>query len=353
MLRLTGVAIALCVFGTPAFAEPQLLDIESAADWVHEPTGLRLPPTIRDFVRDRIASYAAGDSNIGSSYFSPDDDEVLSVYVYRSGSYDVSMMADAAIEAMFTNENLGTIDAESVLFATFGAADIGEQSGVRASFEVDGPYRSTGLALFRAGNWLIKLRLSSKRVDVQSLDGRLALLASGMPISEPPEKAPPAYRILDCNDAQERPVAPRRTLEMTDWVIATMAVSVAYDESIDEDMPSETQQGPAPSKLCRDRASQAGRMFYRDGDSKMPRAIVFGDSGTVSYVGQMGFSLSEGEEPPIILSLANGMRTQLYEGFDMVPGFDQMLSVLSNEPTRAVVERTEDGGTNIILPSDS
>jgi len=240
-----------------------------------------------------------------------------------------------------------------VLFATFGAADIGEQSGVRASFEVDGPYRSTGLALFRAGNWLIKLRLSSKRVDVQSLDGRLALLASGMPISEPPEKAPPAYRILDCNDAQERPVAPRRTLEMTDWVIATMAVSVAYDESIDEDMPSETQQGPAPSKLCRDRASQAGRMFYRDGDSKMPRAIVFGDSGTVSYVGQMGFSLSEGEEPPIILSLANGMRTQLYEGFDMVPGFDQMLSVLSNEPTRAVVERTEDGGTNIILPSDS
>jgi len=353
MFRSTCAAIALCVCSTSASAQPENLDIEVQADWVHEPTGLRLPPTIRDFVRDRIARYAAGDSNIGSTYFSPDDDEVLSIYVYRSGSYDVSMMADAAIEAMFKNENLGTIDRQSVQFATFGAADIGEQSGVRATFEVDGPYRSTGLALFRAGNWLIKMRLSSKSVDAQSLDRQLALLASGMPLSEPALKAAPAYRILPCGDVERSPVAARRRLEMADWVMATMVVSAAFVESVDEDMPTKAEEGSAPAKLCRDGASRPGRMLYREDATKKPRAIVFGDAGAVSHVGPMGLSLTQGEEPPIILSLGNGIRTQLYEGFETIPGFDQIVSVLGDEPARAVVERKEDGGTNIILPSDS
>ncbi|MEN8678264.1 MAG: hypothetical protein ABF298_12885, partial [Alteriqipengyuania sp.] len=154
MYRSLIIVAAVLASAAPARAEPEVLDVDPAQDWVHAPTGVRLPAQIKDLARDRITSFLAGENNIGTTYFSPDDSEILSIYVYRSGSYDVSMMADAAIAAMSTNDQLGSIAADSAIFSTFGDAAIGQASGVAATFSVVGDYRSTGLALFRTGNWL-------------------------------------------------------------------------------------------------------------------------------------------------------------------------------------------------------
>ena len=342
MYRSLIIVAAVLASAAPARAEPEVLDVDPAQDWVHAPTGVRLPAQIKDLARDRITSFLAGENNIGTTYFSPDDSEILSIYVYRSGSYDVSMMADAAIAAMSTNDQLGSIAADSAIFSTFGDAAIGQASGVAATFSVVGDYRLTGLALFRTGNWLVKIRLSSKRTDAETLDRRLRMLAAGLPVDPSGRTAPPAYRIAECGDIPPRGEAARRTLAMADWIIATTVVSLSYDETAED----EAQGAIAPeetSRLCRDRRSEPGRMFYRDAESGEPRAIVFGDSGTVSQIGETAISLEEAASPPVVLSIGNGMRTEFYAGFESVPGFAQMIRTLEDGVVQASVARTDDG----------
>jgi hypothetical protein len=129
---------------------------------------------------------------------------------------------------------------------------------------------------------------------------------------------------------------------MADWIIATTVVSLSYDETAED----EAQGAIAPeetSRLCRDRRSEPGRMFYRDAESGEPRAIVFGDSGTVSQVGETAISLEEAASPPVVLSIGNGMRTEFYAGFESVPGFAQMIRTLEDGVVQASVARTDDG----------
>ncbi|KPM25549.1 hypothetical protein AAJ72_07905 [Citromicrobium sp. RCC1885] len=351
MSRLSLLIFVTLGCATPVAAEPQPLDVDPQADWVHEPTGLNFPARIRDLARDRIVSYLADENNIGATYFTADDSEILSVYVYRAASYDVSMMADAAMAAVSSNDRLGTIDTEGALFSTFGDEAIGKDSGVLASFPVDGPYRSTALALFRSGNWLIKLRLSSKQVDAQTLDKRLALLASGLPLTPPPYSAPPAYRLADCETAPARGQVARRDLSTTDWIIATTVISISYDESVQDQIGAKTGQRDT-RRLCRDARSKPGRMFYREAERGEPSAIVFGDSGTVASVGTADITLDKKTPPPVILAIGNGMKTEFFQGFESIPGFDQMMQVLEKGRVTASVERTPEGSAITLPPPD-
>ena len=86
-------------------------------------------------------------------------------------------------------------------------------------------------------------------------------------------------------------------------------------------------------------------MLYRDGETGNPVAIVYGDSGTVAHVGPMSISLQEGQSPAVIVSLGNGMRTQFYQGFETIPGFDQIFELLDKDQVVAAVERTGEGST--------
>jgi len=351
-MRNAALAVAIAAgLPTAAHAEPERIAVDPGADWQHAPTGIRLPPTLNGLQRDRITSFLAGDNNIGSTYFSPSEDEILSIYIYRSGSYDVSMMMDATAQSIFANDRLGTVDTSAGLYANFGDAMIGEGSGLRTTYPVEGPFRSTGLAMFQRGDWLIKLRMSSKTGDAATLDKRLALIAAGLPLSPAAGKAPPAYRIAPCEDARALPKARRRDLEMTDWLLSTTAISLLYDssETAASFTPADAAGEQGRSILCRDASSQPGRMAYRHADSGEPYAIVFGDSGVVASVGSIGFADENANPRPILLTLGNGMRTQFYRAFETMPPFEQMLEAVNDEGFLAVVERTGDGST-ISLP---
>ena len=93
-------------------------------------------------------------------------------------------------------------------------------------------------------------------------------------------------------------------------------------------------------------------MYYREAESGDPRAIVFGDSGTVSHVGAADFSLDEDTSLPVILSLSDGMRTEFYQGFESVPGFAQMLGTLKDGDVQASVVRTQDGSEISLFTED-
>ncbi len=357
MLRYLLALPALLALTAPLAAEPVPIEVDASEVWVHEPTGLQLPPEISGMTRDRITSYLAGDSNVGSSFSDANGDEFLSIYVYRSGSYDVSMMADAAMAAITSNDRLGTIDQANALRTTFGGTTPAEQGGIRVTFPVDGQFRSTGLAMFRSHDWLIKVRLSSRLADAETLDKRLAFLASGLPILPAAQADDAAYWIADCAASPPRAEVARHTLEMSDWLRATTRVSLAIDRDMEAQGNASAQvkkmfSNETDAKLCRDAASESGQMLYRDAEGGNPRAVVFGDSGTVAYVRRNGALDETDSSDPVMLSLSNGLVTEFYQGFEEVPGFQQILEVLNSERPSAKVERTEKGST-ISLPSEN
>ncbi len=175
-----GLAGAVFLTAT-AFAQPAELAVPANKDWQHDWTPMTFPARIGDFERDRISQIEERQTNVAGQYTDRENGTFLTLYIYRPGNASTAIWFDRALVAIGIAETYGTVDLDEMKIGTFVPNGGTAQSGQFAVLEVDGNIRSTGVALYRTGEWLVKLRISSPQMSVTQMDELLRETLTELP----------------------------------------------------------------------------------------------------------------------------------------------------------------------------
>lgn len=175
------------------------------ADWVHKPTGLRVPDRIGDDLSKGETRDASGgeQANIWVQYGTGDDAATL--YVYRSAYPDAGLWFHRTETAMRGNVGLAGDSPPPTELKLFGAA---VPNALRQTYALDSAakgYRSTALMIVNHGEWLLKIRLSSKSLDAGALGERLDRFAASMRIDS--AETGSIAHVADCTAAPSPAIA--------------------------------------------------------------------------------------------------------------------------------------------------
>lgn len=280
-LYLAGLLLISGVW-TPALAEPDTVDIAEDADWSHQWTQMRFPIQWGDFKREQIVQFQAQESDISARYLDAAGD-VLSVYIYRPGLADASIWHDRALVGMGANDVMfGSDGVQGKRSASFAPEGSDVESGLFTVLTSNGDFRSTGVAIYQSHDWLVKIRLSSRRLDPEGLEELLRTVLNSAPKLDGYSKSP-AYLIEPCLDEVKYSNADRFKPEPgeepkvgADTVMMSLigGVMMATNEATSNSQP-----------YCREGQGGSEGSVYRQPGSQERYIIAFGDSGTSAEVG--------------------------------------------------------------------
>jgi len=169
---LIGLALALSITSAGAAAQtPQRtpLELRDGREFRHDHTRIAVPATLDGLPRRSGSQLVADQLDISFQYESDDQSEMATVYVYRAAIGDMPLWFDRAIGVVALNPSLGKAMAVGDP-ASFALPGQSLTSALVQGFDVDGSkqYRGSALAMAAHGDWLVKLRYSSKRHDAST-----------------------------------------------------------------------------------------------------------------------------------------------------------------------------------------
>jgi len=172
-ILMAGAALALICApfpGEEALAQASQLEVKKKKAYKNKPSGITLPYVMTGFKRHSARSYDKQELNISVQYASDDESEFLSVYIFRMASGDPAVWFDRARVAIEARGMFGKV-APPTPAAAFSLFGMEERTALRISYAAtDRQYTSTGLMMIPVGDWLVKIRASSKKRSVEELD---------------------------------------------------------------------------------------------------------------------------------------------------------------------------------------
>jgi hypothetical protein len=284
-----------------------------------------LPPRSAGLVRGDIRDSTATEMDVSTSYAG--EDLVATVYLYRTMTPDVAMWFDRAVTVLMLRPDLGLARSAPPPATAFARPGATTASGLRASLDVNAAEtRSTAVAIAPLGtNWLLKIRLSSPRLDRAALDERLTAFIQGMRWPAEATPARVAIPILPCPTPLRLRTARVVRSDMTGALMdAVGGVMVAEHE------------GTSPV-YCGEPGATVERGVYRAGGSSEAYLIALGDSGTA-------LSLAEALDLSALMGGGRGGRriamtllgrngTSVYPSFNRLPPPEQAMAVAGRSGT--------------------
>ena len=213
------------------------------------------------------------------------DGEVISLYLFRPTHPNAALWferAEAILTTLWKERGLGE-GGETRRLSVVGSS---VPNALARSFSVSGDYKSTGLAVAQIGNWLVKVRSSSRTLDrdaqLARMEQVLATIAapSGVRPANPltlPEPCPPAaadatFKMLLNSEAIDKPNP--ETMLAAGAVLLTGAQQMAGGEG---------SLAAAPDSYCRAELpgiGPAAALYRRKNDAGGEWTALLADSGT-------------------------------------------------------------------------
>ncbi|MHA6721833.1 hypothetical protein [Sphingomonas sp. RS2018] len=327
------IAGALLTGAAPVFAQgpqPKLVVVSADAPFAHTNSKLTLPPTLLDLPRTRVLEIEAPQLDIAAEYMR--GDTVLTVYLYRSTAGSVPVWFDRARWAIENRPVYGTPTA-AVAPTPIAPPRGNVASGLLASWSLAGSvYRGTALAILPQGEWLVKLRYSSKTDDGAASAEKLrtAIAALGWPDDAP--AAPAALPMADCTTriafADTTTSLPPDMNAMLLGALGSVAASSSRAKSTDS---------PAP-RWCRDPATVPMGGVYRANESTDSYLLALSDAGRgisvyPSIASQVGAEINK--KPRVTtwsVDLATPGRDLIFPLQDKLPSPTRALELLRGQP---------------------
>ena len=320
LLRLLfGLLVALSL-SAPALAQqrPQALPIAAipTKPWKHRATGVSLPPAIAGYRRGAIVDISNGAQiDVNAAYTDAASGTETTVYLYHPALPNASLWFDASTNAIMSVGAYGVV-APATDAQGFTPPNQSSASGLRRIYTITQRGRSTAIAFVPLGPWMVKLRMTSARLDPPALDAALGQIIAGIGWPRRPPAAIAATPIADCarsiaigTPATRAPASTGATL--TDALVH-QAGRAASDKLIKAGKPI-----PFTS-LCRDPAAVAGGFsLYQDQASGGGYVMPLGDSGLLLSVGR------------------DNLGTLLAQAVDAQPTKTQGAPALAAKPTTA------------------
>lgn len=333
-VRLLAIAAAVTL-AAPAAAQtkPAALEADAAKPFKHANSGMTLPLALIGLPRGPGNEYAKPELDLSFRHTAPDDSEEITVYVYRASAGAPAIWFDAASRSIEQRQAFGRKTRLDIPFA-FTPPGQSVASGFKAAWTLsDAPYRSTALALIPMGEWLVKLRYSSKTREAASLMTRLeaAIPELGWPAAIP--AAPAAGLVAECAAALKLDGASKAA--KTDGAAAlldAMTASMEGDESAKDNKPA-----AAPVSWCRDSAIAAPVPIYRPIGTSDAYLGSLSDSGHAVWVRpSLAGLVSKGGKPSWAVSIVLAGETINYPGRDRLPPPTQLGEILKGKAASRV-----------------
>lgn len=322
MIRTICLGLLAATVAIPALAQapqPRVLPVSADAPFLHKLSGVTLPVGLAGLTRAGVREVEGPELDIVGNWTGHDDEE-LSIYVYRSTVGSVPLWFDRTAWAIGARGVYGTptLDGAVSAIAVPGAAT---EAGLIAGWTPSkGPYAATAAAILPVGEWLVKLRYSSKHGDGHTAVATLrsAITGMGWPATIP--AAPPAQPIADC----PAPLAFKGEAKSVKADMST-AILGAFGGAL-----MASGEGKKPAMWCRDRSSVEGFGVYRADGATDRYLLALSDAGRGVVVGPSGLAaiLDPKARPNWSVDLVLPGRTITYPPQDRLPSPQRVAQVL-------------------------
>lgn len=323
------IAAAMLVAGTAPLAAQDAPVARPAATWSHDRSGLTLPESLAGFIRGASKQYDEDGYNIGVSFRDDESGSWADLFIYRAAPASVAVWGDRAAAGMFANPMLGDVDLTAVAVASFTPPNgAGDDSGLRIIAPVTGDLTASGLAIYVHDGWLVKLRMSSRTLDVATLEARMAEFVAAVTLPAATLPAPAFTEISDC----AVPLKPGKKakimrLDMMGTIMLGATLGVVHDKKLEE---ASADSDATPGVWCRDAASEPRYGVYRREGSEDSYLIGIGDTGTSLSVGRYDLGPLMKPSRGFLVTQSDGVTEQIYPPFDRLPAPEQVLGLPGN-----------------------
>lgn len=325
---------------------------------------MRFPARIDGFERNRLIQFEDRQTNIAANYEDRETGTVLTIYIYRPIVPDAQIWFDRALQSIGARQRAyGTVDLSEISISSFAPKGAGAKSGQFAVLEPESGYRSTSVAMFRADQWLVKLRISSKDLSTSKLADLTSKIASKLPALDG-VSSDPAYLVEECKTPMEGRTAIPFTSSKGDTAIALEASAFLMAESI-KSVEGESAGGTPvgeeakPVRYCREGARRDQFNQYRPNEATDQYILAIGDAGNaISVFPKKLFGAEPGDESGRMVTRihsGSGLETIVHRPFVGVPDIQTAADAVFRSPALAKVTRplgNEGSDVTILVASD-
>lgn len=320
---------AALLLSSPVAAQRQL-DLPPGQAWIHESTGFGFAAQVDGFTRLKLSDFGKTESDISISYRDEATGTIATLYVFRAGLPDVSIWADRADDSIIQNAEryYGTLDQANRRWSPLTLWGNNRNAGLTVVYGLKGKnLTATGLAMVRHGEWLLKVRMSSGRLDAARLEARLGSFLRALAFPAPAHKAGRVYQIKPC----AAPLPTARVTQFESNVQESGVPALFIPPTLPDNRP-----------FCRETTTIKNVTVYRPGGSLDTYVMTLGDGGN-SLLVRPWPTASEGRSRPFVsAALVTNDTVTGTPRFDATPGWQQLFDGFGTTSPSFVASRTPD-----------
>lgn len=316
------LCLLLLTLAAPATAqpEPRPIAVPAGSDWRHAATGMLLPAAANGLSRAEVQDSGSAELDLVATYINRDEGVIALVYIYRTMTPNVALWFDRALAPIVLQQ--GAVAAPGISgFIRPGAS---AASGLRAALpdNVAG-MRSTAIAVAPLGDWLVKIRLGSNRLEPAALNERLSAFVAALGWPAEAGTARPAAPVAPCATPLRFRNARIIRTQVEDMLMDSVATSIE---------PEEQEESGPPPIYCRERGATAERGVYRPNSATDQYLLAIGDAGIAIAVGEaldLSALLGDGRSRrrySVILLERNS--SAVFPSFNRLPAPEQVLALV-------------------------
>ncbi len=325
---------ALAALVVSPLAAQQRLALERGQAFVHPHSGIEVPVELGGIARSEALAYAEDQLDVSVAFNLINPAEALTLYIFRNTNGSVPLwfaQAQAGLEGngIFAGSTL----AEPV--RAFVPPGQRAGSGLRATYAVPGawpggPFQSTGLAMFEANGWFVKLRASSATRDTAGLSAWMDEVLAGLTV--PAGTAPVAIPVADCPPRLSfRGIAGDADKDASADIFGSLIGGM-----VAERLASPRTQEAPPPVWCRDHRLEPTQIIYRPDEARDAYLLALGDNGNGVLVGRdelAGLIAEEGATPPerSSITLMTAGRAVSFVAQDRLPSAERVLDLIRDD----------------------
>jgi hypothetical protein len=277
-----AIAAAVSLSSPAAAQRAHELKVSAGKPYKHKLSKLSFPATLAGAPRLQVRSIDPDLLDVFARYETADGAEFLTLYVYRSVTGAVPVWFDRSQWAIENRPDVYGTPMLAVGAPSFVPPGQQAASGLIATYTLNKPpYRSTGVAILPFGEWLVKLRYSSKTLEGASLATAMRMALAELDWPRGVAAAPAFSPVADCPtplalSGESKPAPANGAAALLTAILGAAAANVPADKRQKTDQP--------PVTWCRDATVLKAGGVYRPNAAVDSYLIALSDAGRGVFV---------------------------------------------------------------------
>ncbi|WP_315762350.1 hypothetical protein [Sphingomonas sp. Y38-1Y] len=285
-MRLGTIIAALAMAATPAAARD--LTVPADKGWQHAQTGMVVMPQVAGFQRTKLSDSTETEHDVTAQFGEDADGTFATFYLFHPAVPDVALWFDraqVALDGGKTGRGASPATADPVAFAVGG----GTPNALRQVYSIPGgALRSTAVALIPVGDWIVKLRMSSRTLTADRMDAKLMALVSGLRWPKTTEATgTPIALVRPCTAPLAYGKAKVVKPDGAAMLLSLMLPGIAAKEG-------KVEKGP-PATWCREGEPLGDYGVYRANADANRYTIAMADAGRAIHVSPPAIAIGNGK----------------------------------------------------------